>query len=255
MLEFLGIYYLCGINRKNCLARGRKPTGYIVLTVVLFFVMEIIGGFLGLFISEAAFYIFALLFAALGGLISWLICSNLSFGTYVDPKTAFVQQVVANSDKLNVPASLMIVRDKSMVGCAVSYNVKLNGEPIGQIANGMILNASTNLRSNIISLYDPTTDADTTQMMFMVNDGSNGEIHLKTGQFLPKSCRGVFFDNQMEKPVYNPALATAAQSAQKPVQQNSAAVPASKEAELTCPHCSAKLPAGSLFCTFCGKKI
>ena len=252
MLEIMGIILLCGANKKNCLARGRKPGGFIALTVILWFVMEIIGAFLGVLISESAVYVFALLFAALGGLISWLICKNLSFGTYVDPKTAYVQQVVQTSEKLNVPATLMIVRDKSAVGCAASYNVNLNGQPIGQIANGMILNASTDLRSNIISLNDPITGVDMVQMAFMVNDGSNGEIHMKAGKFLPASCRGVFFEDQMAKPAYNPALATAAATAQASVQQ---AVPVNAAPDKTCPHCGMQLSADSVFCTFCGKKI
>ena len=67
MLEIMGIILLCGANKKNCLARGRKPGGFIALTVILWFVMEIIGAFLGVLISESAVYVFALLFAALGG--------------------------------------------------------------------------------------------------------------------------------------------------------------------------------------------
>ena len=226
----------------------------MVLTVALWFVMEIIGAFLGVFIlGESGAYVFGLLFAALGGLISLLICKNVSFGTYVDPKAAYVQQVVSSSEKLNVPATLMIVRDKSAVGCAVSYDLCLNGNPIGQIANGMILNATTDLRQNIISIRDSFTGADLVQMPFMVNDGSNGEIHLKSGKFLPASCRGVYFENQQTKPTYNPALAaqavaTTPTSAPAPVQ-------AQTSGDITCPHCGMKLSTDSLFCTVCGKKI
>ena len=55
MLEFFAIYSLCRVNKRNAIARGRKPGGYIALTIVLWVVMEIIGMIVGNVLQYAIF--------------------------------------------------------------------------------------------------------------------------------------------------------------------------------------------------------
>ncbi len=90
MLEFFAVFGLCILNRKNALARGRRPGGFIALTIVLWIVFETIGIF-------GAYYIFrdrtiaillGLLCAGLGGLIAFLTARFFPKGDYVDPHAA-----------------------------------------------------------------------------------------------------------------------------------------------------------------------
>ena len=91
MLEVFAIISLCRVNKNNAIKHGRRPGGYIALTIILWVVLELIGTIIGLFLfnGEYSSYL-AVLFcglpcAALGGLISFLIAKNATQGNYVDP--------------------------------------------------------------------------------------------------------------------------------------------------------------------------
>lgn len=88
MLEVLGIYYLCKANKKNAMARGRKPGLFIGLTIGLWIGFEFISAILGIFLdfSGMGYYGFIVFSALLGGLISYLIAKNCSQGTYYSSK-------------------------------------------------------------------------------------------------------------------------------------------------------------------------
>ena len=102
MLEVLAIIGLCKLNRKNAIARGKRPGGFIALTIVLWIVMEIIGMIIGIIVAgslsngdmsdETSFkfiaMIFGIGFAGLGGLISFLCAKFGPKGDYVDPSIA-----------------------------------------------------------------------------------------------------------------------------------------------------------------------
>ncbi len=90
MLEFFAVFSLCRVNRRNAIARGHKPGGFIALTIILWIVFEIIGFIIGALIfnsSYTALLLVGLPCAAIGGLISFLIAKNLPQGNYVDPST------------------------------------------------------------------------------------------------------------------------------------------------------------------------
>ena len=92
MLEVFAVISLCRVNRRNALARGRKPGGFIALTIILWIVFEIIGMIVGTIIlgSDNGYLtvlLIALPCAGLGGLISFLIAKNCPQGNYVDPST------------------------------------------------------------------------------------------------------------------------------------------------------------------------
>ena len=87
MLEILAVTWLCSLNAKHALARGRKPGLFIFLTILFWisgeFIGGVIGGILGL---EMATYILALCLGILGGVGSYLLAKNCKPGDYV-PKT------------------------------------------------------------------------------------------------------------------------------------------------------------------------
>ena len=92
MLEIFAIISLCRVNRRNAIARGRRPGGFIALTIILWVVFEFIGMIAGtIILGSDNVYITLLLIAlpcaALGGLISFLIAKNCPQGNYVDPST------------------------------------------------------------------------------------------------------------------------------------------------------------------------
>ncbi|MBR1906474.1 MAG: zinc ribbon domain-containing protein [Clostridiales bacterium] len=90
MLEIFAIISLCRVNKNNAIKNGRRPGGFIALTIILWVVFELIGTVAGYIILGSdngylAVMLIALPCAALGGLISFLITKNVSPGNYVDP--------------------------------------------------------------------------------------------------------------------------------------------------------------------------
>lgn len=79
MIEILVLYFLTKHLGKVAEAKGYNPKKYKILTIVLWFGMEIIGGVIGMLITEeeVALYVFALVGAAIGAIISNVIVKNL----------------------------------------------------------------------------------------------------------------------------------------------------------------------------------
>ena len=77
MLEILALIYLCKKNAENASLRGRKPGGFIALTVLLWFGMEVLAGVIGgLAELGAGVYPLAIAMAALGGFLSYRAAKN-----------------------------------------------------------------------------------------------------------------------------------------------------------------------------------
>ena len=88
MLEVFGIMMLCKLNKKNALARGKRPGGFIALTISLWLGLEFIGFIVGALTEiEYGGIIFAYGFAGIGALISFLCAKFGPKGNYVDPAT------------------------------------------------------------------------------------------------------------------------------------------------------------------------
>lgn len=119
MLEVFAIISLCRVNKNNAIKNGRRPGGFIALTIILWVVLELIGTIIGLFIfnGEYSSYLAVLLCglpcAALGGLISFLIAKNAPQGNYVDPSMIHRPVVTVGPNGApvyqdpNVPAYMM----------------------------------------------------------------------------------------------------------------------------------------------------
>lgn len=91
MLEIFGIIALCKLNRQNAIARGRRPGGFVALTIILWVGLEFIGMVVGFILlgdkSEYLPYAVALPCAGLGALISFLCAKFGPRGNYVAPTT------------------------------------------------------------------------------------------------------------------------------------------------------------------------
>ncbi|MGI6580502.1 MAG: hypothetical protein ACOX3H_09760 [Saccharofermentanales bacterium] len=103
MLEILGIILLCNVNKKNALARGRKPGGFIALTICLWLGLE----FLGAFIGGAAnlglgTYGLAIGMAVIGAIISYFAAKNCKPGNYVPPAQTMMQNNAPNVEPFTV---------------------------------------------------------------------------------------------------------------------------------------------------------
>ena len=114
MLEVFAVIGLCRLNRRNAIARGRRPGGYIALTIILWLVFEFIGAIFGIILFGSDNNTFTIMFvalpcAALGGLISFLIAKFGPRGNYVDPS---VQPVNFYSNNNGMP----------MYGTGAQYN-------------------------------------------------------------------------------------------------------------------------------------
>ena len=87
MLEFFAVFWLCRANRKIAIDRGRRPGGFIALTIVLWVVFEFIGLIAAYVVTRERYpsMFIGLMCAGLGGLISFLITKFFPEGNYVDP--------------------------------------------------------------------------------------------------------------------------------------------------------------------------
>ena len=87
MLEVFAIMMLCKANKKNALARGRRPGGYIALTIILWVGLELVGAFIGAAMGFEGYGIIVPMYglAGLGALISFLCAKFGPKGNYVDP--------------------------------------------------------------------------------------------------------------------------------------------------------------------------
>ena len=80
MLEILFLIFLCKKNAENASLHGRKPGGFIALTLCLWVGMEFLGGIIGgLANLGTGTYLLALVMAALGGLVSYLSAKNCKY--------------------------------------------------------------------------------------------------------------------------------------------------------------------------------
>ncbi|SDO06727.1 hypothetical protein [Acetanaerobacterium elongatum] len=192
MLEILLLMLLCKTNKKNALARGRKPGGFIALTIILWLVLEFVGAFIGAFLDIGyGIYVMALLFAGTGALISYLAAKNCKPGNFVAQEQVRTQEVINNAQPLLAPIPLTIVREGSLVGAAVSWSFSLNGQPVGSLGNGKAVTLSTAQRQNVLSATD-VYGFGITPYYFDVQDGVAAEVHFKAGKFLPGQSVGVF---------------------------------------------------------------
>lgn len=98
MLEILAVAWLCGLNAKHAVARGRKPGLFVFFTIFFWIFGEFLGGVIGGILGlEMATYILALGLGILGGVASYFLAKNCKTGDYV-PKVKEKAVSVASGD-------------------------------------------------------------------------------------------------------------------------------------------------------------
>ena len=247
MLEIFAIILLSNKNKANAIARGRKPGGFVALTIGLWLGLEIlgaiIGGAAGLGIGA---YGLALVLAGIGALISYLAAKNCTPGEYVPPAQAMTQAILGNTKIFEKPVCVDIVREGSMVGAIVNWSFSLNGQDIGTLGNGKSMTVFTYQRQNILRAKD-AYGTEIAPFVFDVESTGYAEVHFKANRFLPAQSRGIL-----------PSTAQAAPAAPAPAAPEVAhtrrvAEPDTmQEAASFCYVCGKPLPAQAMFCTDCG---
>lgn len=194
MLEIIAVMALYKANQKNALARGRKPGLFGALTIILWFCLEVVGFFLGAVYLNGEFtpYLTGLLFAGLGGLLSYLAAKNCRVGDYKTPSARAIAAVVDRAELLSKPAVLRITREKSFAGSAGIYPIALNGVALPDLRNGESVEIITGQRQNVltssvISLY---ASSEQPPYLFNVEDGGHAQIFFKSGRFQKNKSMG-----------------------------------------------------------------
>ena len=138
MLEIFGIISLCKLNKRNAIARGRRPGLFIALTIILWVGMELLGFFIGSFLEiEYGTVFIAYGFAGLGALGSFLIAKFVPKGNYVDPNS---NPVVMNNPNDPMLGAYNVPIDQTSY--APYPNAPAQGIPVDQY--GMPVNTQLN---------------------------------------------------------------------------------------------------------------
>ncbi|NLK88020.1 MAG: hypothetical protein GX279_11095 [Clostridiaceae bacterium] len=185
MLEILAIAWLCNVNKKNAAQRGRKPGGFVALTVVLWVGLELLAIVIGVAAGmEVGVYLLAILFAGIGGLTSYLIAKNCRTGDYISPQDKAIADIINSPEYLDTPATIEIMREKRFAGALMDYPLKLNGQRLASIPNGGSITVQTISRHNILSASD-TYGTELKPFLFDMESGGYATIRFKAGKFAP----------------------------------------------------------------------
>ena len=202
--------------RRITSEKGRRPGGYIAMTVILWVVPEIIGLIIGFgSYMGLASYVLGFLFAGTGGAVAYLIVRNLKPGNYVSKNDRLVQQFSETYEPLRANCRIIINRISALSGASVTYEMFLNDRNIGTLINGSSLVAMTDQRQNILVAKVPDS-YDVPPFIFEVPDGGCVQIQFQGGRFIPESSIGlmnfgknVTVDPQKAVPRSQPANFTA----------------------------------------------
>ena len=124
-----------------------------------------------------------------------LIIPIVYFAAYlIVPKLKFLQPIPtdpkvsdAENTPLSTPARLTLVRDNSVAGVAVPTIIHVNGQQVCQLKNGERTTIELRMKHNVLltnGMGSPNVRCDV-----VAPDGGNGELHLKSAAFLPKTLK------------------------------------------------------------------
>ena len=190
MLEAIAIMLLCNANRKNAIQRGRKPGGFVALTLALWLGLEMLGLLIGFAAEmEMGAYLLALLFAGTGGLASYLIAKNCRRGDFVSPSEKAAAGILGSAETLEAPATIEVIRDRSMVGAFMVYPLTLNGQRLDSVRNGESITVQTSRKHNILCIKD-AYGTELKPFIFDIESGGRAKIHFKSGKFITNTTTG-----------------------------------------------------------------
>ena len=196
MLEIFGIIFLANKNGKNASDRGRKPGSFKGLTFLLWFGCELIGFFTGMAATNGetlSAYGVAILFAIIGGIISYIIAVNCKPGNYQEQQHA----PLPNAQPLEVPCAITITRENSMIGAIVQYSIMINGQHAGYVKNGESIRITTSLMQNVIVAKD-AYGTEIKPLFFSAPSGGNVWIVFNSQRFETQKCEGIALLNDIE---------------------------------------------------------
>lgn len=221
MIEIAAVVLLCIGNRKRAIARGKSGGAAIAYTIALWVGFEVFGIFAAalIFGGSLLVYVFAVVFAAIGGVISWAI--SKSSGRSIIPD-------IPTYHALAPACTVHIYRGDSHALRDEKYYFSLNDEDLGYLENDSMLTTYTSRTRNLITFHieDETKKSDA--YLFEATSGGTVEIH---------SAAGAFIKEQAPLPLQNANQDT----------QNTLSV--------TCPECGAQQGADHTYCVNCGGKL
>ena len=217
MLEIFFIIWLWRTNSRNALNKGQKPTKYRVLTLVLWFGLEIMGTIAGAVGIMALYpgadpligsYLFGISGAALGGILSYQIAKNAPQGDYhpedqnqyqyqqwnqsqdvwskspMDDRSwqdgAYhygPEQRSQQIDMLSCPATIRIVEEEG--GYQGGQDAfYLNGFPICSLRPGSEYTFTTANTRNMITIGRPNYPADEKEYIVRFIAAENGYVEI-----------------------------------------------------------------------------
>lgn len=190
MLEIILAMYLVKSVKKNATDRGRKPGGFIALAISLWVSFEIIGFLIGTYMG-LGYGTFVLAYGLVGisALISYNVAKHCKEGDYIPPNELTVRQFTEYYEPLPSIQNITITREKAFSGAAARFDMSLNGKYIGTVANGDVLQTSTDQRQNV--LVAKVGDNEVAPFVFQVADGVPADIHFGAGRFIPERSTGL----------------------------------------------------------------
>lgn len=176
MIELLVLIFLCKNNHDRALERGRSGGSAIAYTIAFWLGFEFLGAVTAVFIFgiTGMSYIFGLIFAVVGAIISYLISKK---GKIVNPLVPAYQE-------LSSPCTVLVYRDNSSIDSHLKYSVYLNGQlHDGCLDNDSFLEAQTTRNNN--SLAVSIGDEDFMRDTYEFGASPNGlvKIHILEGKF------------------------------------------------------------------------
>lgn len=214
MLEIIFVIWLWRVNGRNAILKGQKPTKYHVLTLVLWFGLEILGTMGGVIVFGSMNpntdplmygYMFGILGAALGGILSYIIAKNAPQGDYhPEGRQGFNGQPPYNQnpytqnwnnptpygyngageDMLARPATVCIIAEPPAWRDGAD-DFYLNGVWMCRIAGGSQYSFVTSRKHNIVTVGSQGELAEN-NVKFIAAEGGYAEIHTQDGRIIPE---------------------------------------------------------------------
>ena len=186
MIEIFTLARLCKGNSRRAVMRGSSGEIAVIYTLGLWLGMEFFGAFFAslIFGVTPIIYLFAIVFGAIGGFISYQISKQ---GSEPQTTTPYSMQPQA----LTVPCTVRVLYESAGLDEQQRPSFRLNGKAFVNNAAGLTL--STDIRNNIISAQSGETDGSETYA-FVAPSGGVINIHYIGGLFQPNLTEIVYPD-------------------------------------------------------------
>lgn len=214
MIEILCVIWLLNQNGKIALSRGQNPSKYRVITLTLWFGLEVLGTMAGAmlatrFVTErkvlVVAYAFGITGALLGAFLSRMIVSRAPIGNYKPqdiwgqennipdnapyhngaPYESYNSVATMMSESLAAPANIHLVNEYYWNETTQDLFF-LNGIPICTLKPGSDYTFSTNSVKNVFTVGRPYLPKEDTEhcIRFIASENGRIEIFVKDGRIV-----------------------------------------------------------------------